>query len=123
VLNSLLTGTSYNFILIGSSENPNSLERVLVSNKGTSMVVDVGGSPADAQPIAQPISPTGRMAPPVRPAEQPQATSDEMPADQAPPADAQANDPQGGYPQNADPQTGEPLPPDQQNTEPPPPQN
>jgi hypothetical protein len=107
-LNSLLTGTSYNFILIGSSGNPNSLERVLVSNKGTSMVVDVGGAPIDAQPIAQPIVPTGRAAPPVQPAEEPQTTSDEMPADQAPPPDPQAEA------QAAD---------QQNNQQPPPPQN
>lgn len=120
VLNSLLTGTSYNFILIGSSGNANSLERVLVSNKGTAMVVDVGGSPIDTQPIAQPISPTGHMAPAVRPAaepqntDEPQPTSDEMPADQEPPPpDPQA---QAVEQQSADPQGSEQQPP-------PPPQN
>jgi len=111
VLNSLLTGTSYNFILIGSSENPNSLERVLVSNKGTSMVVDVGGAPMDAQPIAQPIAATGRMTHAVAaaPEPQPEAGSDEMPAAQEPP-DTPPPDPQAGDPQN-----GEQPPPPPQN--------
>jgi AMIN domain len=111
VLNSLLTGTSYNFILIGSSGNPNSLERVLVSNKGTSMVVDVGGAPVDSQPIAQPISATGRMPQPsVAAAQEPPEAADDTPPQQEP-ADTPPPDPQSADSQNNE----QPPPPPPQN--------
>jgi hypothetical protein len=41
VLAALLNGSPYNFIIVGSSSNPNVLERVLLSQKGTTMVLDV----------------------------------------------------------------------------------
>jgi hypothetical protein len=50
VLAALLDGSPYNFILVGSSSNPNVLERVLLSHKGTNMVLDV-----PVQPGQQPM--------------------------------------------------------------------
>ena len=50
-LNALLDGSSYNFVLVGSSSNPNALERILLSSKDGSTAVDVGGtSPQPAAP-------------------------------------------------------------------------
>lgn len=65
VLAALLNGSAYNFILVGSSSNPNVLERVLLSQKGTSMVVDVSMPQAQAQagPNGTPAyANNGRMA-------------------------------------------------------------
>jgi AMIN domain len=50
VLAALLDGSPYNFILVGSSSNPNVLERVLLSHKGTNMVLDVGMPQGQSQP-------------------------------------------------------------------------
>ena len=64
VLAALLNGSPYNFILVGSSSNPNVLERVLLSQKGTSMVMDVGMPQTQAQASPNSGAPTyvtGRM--------------------------------------------------------------
>jgi hypothetical protein len=64
VLAGLLNGSPYNFILIGSSSNPNGIERVLLTQKGTSMVIDVpmaGSQPAPNPGTAAYIN-TRRMA-------------------------------------------------------------
>lgn len=93
VLNALLQGTPYNFILIGSSSDPNAIERVLLSNKGTDMVVDVGNSSNGApQSDVPPTTIGGRLIPTARPAVQPQPDPNEIPADDEPqPGDPQVN--------------------------------
>jgi hypothetical protein len=98
VLSALLDGSPYNFILIGSSSNPTVLERVLLSSKGTSMGVEVGGGPeiVTAEPPSSPPPPqvlgATRMIPSARPSGQPQPVSDEMPPDDEPqPGDPQVN--------------------------------
>jgi hypothetical protein len=59
VMSALLNGSPYNFILIGSASNPNHLERVLLSQKGSSIVLDVGTPAPQPQPV-----PVAAAAPP-----------------------------------------------------------
>jgi hypothetical protein len=112
VLSALLNGSSYNFILVGSSSNPNVLERVLLSQKGTSMVLDVPVPQGRPQPGTNPgltayMSP-GRMVNRGNPNGQPpQSPEEEI----------------NNLPQDEDPQPTDPQPGDQQAQPQPPPQN
>jgi hypothetical protein len=99
VLAALLNGSPYNFILVGSSSDPNVLERILLSQKGTSMVVDVatpqqgadtasanGGVPAYAT-NSRMMNARGRSAQPTPDAD---AEINNLPADEEPqPGDTQ----------------------------------
>jgi hypothetical protein len=123
VLAALLDGSPYNFILVGSSSNPNVLERVLLSRKGTSMTLDVGmpqnpgaNAPTPVYADTARMRNRGTMQPPPDPEPAPEEEINNMPADEEPqPGDVQPVDnPQTGAPQNQ----GQPNPGAQ-----PPPQN
>jgi hypothetical protein len=94
-LNKLLNGSSYNFILVGSSSDPKVVDRVVLSSKGSNIVMEVGNHPANtaSEPPSPPDQTFGASPPPaVTNAEDNQPPTDEMPADQAPPPPP---DPQG----------------------------
>jgi len=125
VLAALLDGSPYNFILVGSSSNPNVLERVLLSHKGTSMSLDVpmpqnagGNTSTPVYADTARMRNRGTMQPPPEPEPAQEEDINNMPPDEEPqPGDVQPVDnPQTGAPNNA----GAPQNP---GTPPPPPQN
>ena len=94
VVSQLLNGSRYNFILIGADNDPNKLERVILSPKGAGeiMVQDMSPRP-ETVPVAQMQGPDRSVAPapaaaPPPPEEQPQG--DSIPPDATP----QPGDPQ-----------------------------
>jgi hypothetical protein len=114
VMSALLNGSPYNFILIGSAGNPNHLERVLLSRKGSSIVLDVGTPAPQAQPVpvaeANPptyVNPPNRGARRGAPAPQGAADSAEGEADSDEPEPAE---PQPQAVPQANPQAGDPQP-------------
>jgi hypothetical protein len=95
VVSQLLNGSRYNFILVGADNDPNKLERVILSPKGAGEIVvqDMPSRP-EPVPVAQMQGPDRSVsaapppAPPPPPEEQPQG--DSIPPDTAP----QPGDPQ-----------------------------
>lgn len=93
VVSQLLNGSRYNFILVGADNDPNKLERVILSPKGAGeiMVQDMPSRP-EPVPVAQMQGPDRSVAPapapPPPPEEQPQG--DSIPPDTTP----QPGDPQ-----------------------------
>ena len=98
-LNALLDGSSYNFVLVGSSSNPNALERILLSSKDGSTGVEVGGTPVGQGVTPQQIPPQTYAGRVPRTANRQDVT--DTPNDQPPPDE----------PQSADPQVNEQTPP------------
>jgi hypothetical protein len=94
VLAALLDGSPYNFILVGSSSNPNALERVLLSRKGTNMVLDVPVQQSEsAANMGAPAYGNRRMAPGNPNAVQATQDVDEQINSQPPDEEPQAGDP------------------------------
>ncbi len=90
VISKLLEGSRYNFIIVGTDQDANKVERVILSPKTPGGVVaGAGGSMEDNVPVAQMQTPPQRSAgapppppPPVTEEEQPQG--DSMPPDTTP---------------------------------------
>ena len=100
-LNALLDGSSYNFVLVGSSSNPNALERILLSSKDGSTGVEVGGQPVGQAAAPQQIPPqtfAGRIPRTAQGQDVTAAPDDQPPPDEEP----QSADPANGQapPQN-----------------------
>lgn len=97
VISKLLEGSRYNFIIVGTDQDANKVERVILSPKTPGGVVaGAGGSMEDTVPVAQMQTPPQRStgAPPPPP---PPVTEDEQPqGDSNPPPDTT---PQPGDPQ------------------------
>ena len=97
VISKLLEGSRYNFIIVGTDQDANKVERVILSPKTPGGVVaGAGGSMEDNVPVAQMQTPPQRStgAPPPPP---PPVTEDEQPqGDSKPPPDTT---PQPGDPQ------------------------
>jgi hypothetical protein len=96
VISKLLEGSRYNFIIVGTDQDANKVERVILSPKTPGGVVaGAGGSMEDNVPVAQMQTPPQRStgAPPPPP---PPVTEDEQPqGDSNPPPDTM---PQPGDP-------------------------
>jgi len=95
IVSQLLNGSRYNFILVGADNDPNKLERVILSPKGAGeIVVQDMQSRSEPVPVAQMQGPDRSVAaapaaaPPPPPEEQPQG--DSIPPDTPP----QPGDPQ-----------------------------
>lgn len=87
VISKLLEGSRYNFIIVGTDQDANKVERVILSPKTPGGVVAAGGSMEDNVPVAQMQTPPQRStgAPPPPP---PPVTEDEQPqGDSNPPPD------------------------------------
>jgi hypothetical protein len=90
VISKLLEGSRYNFIIVGTDQDANKVERVILSPKTPGGVVaGAGGSMEDSVPVAQMQTPPQRSTgapppppPPVTEDEQPQG--DSMPPDTTP---------------------------------------
>jgi len=99
-LNALLDGSSYNFVLVGSSSNPNALERILLSGKDGSTGVEVGGTPVGQAAAPQQIPPqtfAGRIPRTAHRQDVTAAPDDQPPPDQPPPdEEPQSTDPANG---------------------------
>jgi hypothetical protein len=92
VVSQLLNGSRYNFILIGADNDPNKLERVILSPKGAGeiMVQDISPRPETAR-VAQMQGPDRSVAPaPAPPPAEEQPQGDSMPPETTP----QPGDPQ-----------------------------
>ena len=97
VVSQLLNGSRYNFILIGADNDPNKLERVLLSPKGAGEVM-VQDRPTRTEPVpvAQMQGPDPSV-PPAPPAAAPPPAEEQPQGDSMPPETA----PQPGDPQPA----------------------
>jgi AMIN domain-containing protein len=97
VVSQLLNGSRYNFILIGADNDPNKLERVILSPKGAGeiMVQDMSPRP-ETVPVAQMQGPD-RSVQPAPPAAAPPPAEEQPQGDSMPPETT----PQPGEPQPA----------------------
>jgi len=102
VLSSLLNGSHFNYVLLGSATNPNALDRVMLISR--SIGTDQPAQQANAAPPGNSAPPAAGMPQPAENAEAPSEDAGDMPQDATDTVDDQANQEQPEDQQQQQPQ-------------------